>query len=86
MSTHYIFFCGEIKKILSLLSGAMYNKKKKKKKKKDIWDWQKLVLIAEWSYFCVVLIAEFYLPGKGETASLQLERASFEKGAKNFQL
>ena len=32
MSTHYIFFCGEIKKI-SLLSGAMYNKKKKKKRR-----------------------------------------------------
>ena len=25
-----------------------------------VWDWQKLVLIAEWSYFWVVLIAEFY--------------------------
>ena len=30
------------------------------KKKKNIWDWQKLVLIAEWYYFQVVSIAEFY--------------------------
>ena len=28
MSTHSLFFYGEIRKILSLLSGAMYNKEK----------------------------------------------------------
>ena len=30
---------------------------KDKGKENPIWDWQKLVLLAEWSYFCVVLTA-----------------------------
>ena len=61
MSTHNIFLWQNKKNVMRISPLIWsYVEYKKKKKKKSIWDWQKLVLKAEWSYFRVVLIAEFF--------------------------
>ena len=60
MSTLNIFFCGEIRNMLCCYPQLIWGiniiyLELCRIHRKPIWDWQELVLIAEWSYFPAIL-------------------------------